>query len=69
MSEDFFQFATGVNDTLSCEYLREFAKKFKTAVMVYSGAWGKLIQEKNQKSKISQHCPFNGAVAQDLLFC
>ncbi len=27
-------------------------------VMVYSGAWGKLIHEKNQKSKISWHCPF-----------
>ncbi len=26
--------------------------------MVYSGAWGKLIREKNQKSKISWHCPF-----------
>ncbi len=27
--------------------------------MVYSGAWGKLIHEKNQKSKIFWHCPFN----------
>ncbi len=26
--------------------------------MVYSGAWGNLIHEKNQKSKISWHCPF-----------
>ncbi len=26
--------------------------------MVYSGAWGKLIHEKNQKQKISWHCPF-----------
>ncbi len=25
--------------------------------MVYSGAWGKLIHDKNQKS-ISCHCPF-----------
>ncbi len=25
--------------------------------MVYSGAWGKLIREKNQKA---WHCPFNG---------
>jgi hypothetical protein len=39
--------------TLSCEYLREFSKNFETAIMVYSGAWGKLIHEKNQKSKIS----------------
>jgi hypothetical protein len=26
--------------------------------MVYSRDWGKLIHEKNQKSKISWHCPF-----------
>ncbi len=30
--------------------------------MVYSGAWGKLIHEKNQKSKISWHCPFKSVV-------
>ncbi len=48
--------------TLNCEYLREFSKKFETALMVYSGAWGKLIHEKNQKSKISWHCPFKGIV-------
>jgi hypothetical protein len=28
-------------------------EKFEMAVMVYSDAWGKLIHEKNQKSKIS----------------
>ncbi len=44
--------------TLSCEYLREFSKKFQMALMVYSGAWGKLIHEKNEKQKISWHCPF-----------
>jgi hypothetical protein len=38
---------------LSCEYLREFSKKFETALMIYSRAWGKLIHEKNQKQKIS----------------
>jgi hypothetical protein len=38
---------------LSCEYLREFSKKFETTLVVYSGAWGKLIRETNQKSKIS----------------
>jgi hypothetical protein len=26
--------------------------------MGYSGAWGKLIHEKNLRSKISWHCPF-----------
>ncbi len=45
--------------TLSREYLREFSKKIEKAVLVYSDAWGKLIHEKNQKSKISWHCPFN----------
>ncbi len=43
--------------TLSCEYLREFSKKIRNGLMVYSGAWGKLIHEKNLKSKISWHCP------------
>jgi hypothetical protein len=37
---------------LSREYLREFSKKFEKAVLVYSDAWGKLIHEKNRKSKI-----------------
>ncbi len=44
--------------TLSREYLRKFSKKFEMAVMMYSDAWGKLIHEKNQKLKISWHCPF-----------
>jgi hypothetical protein len=35
------------------EYLREFSKKFETVLMRYSGAGGKLIDEKNQKQKIS----------------
>ncbi len=29
--------------------------------MEYSGAGGKLIHEKNQKQKISWHCPFKAA--------
>ncbi len=29
--------------------------------MEYSGAGGKLNHEKNQKQKISWHCPFNAA--------
>jgi hypothetical protein len=41
------KFATGVVDT------REFSKKFENALMIYSGAWGQLIHEKNQKQKIS----------------
>jgi hypothetical protein len=38
--------------------LEEFSKKFEMALMGYSGALGKLIHEKNLKSKISWHCPF-----------
>ncbi len=38
---------------MSCEYLREFSKKFETVLFGYSGAGGKLIDEKNQKQKIS----------------
>ncbi len=45
--------------TLGCEYLCEFSKKFETVLTEYSGAGGKLIHEKNQKQKISWHCPFN----------
>jgi hypothetical protein len=54
MIEDFFRW-----QTLSCEYLREFSKKFETALMVYSRAWGKLIHEKNQKQKIRDTVPLN----------
>jgi hypothetical protein len=42
------KFATGV-----CEYLREFSKKFEMILMLLSGAWGKVIHEKNLKQKIS----------------
>ncbi len=42
--------------TLSCRYLRDFSKKFETALMVYSGAWGKLIHENTRSRK------FRGAV-------
>ncbi len=77
-----WQIATGINNTggkffhrcrwhrwqtLSCEYLREISKKFDTILMVKSEAWGKLIQEKNQKQKISWHCPFKGTVSRDFL--
>jgi hypothetical protein len=38
---------------LTCEYLREFSKKFEMILMLISGAWGKVIHEKNLKQKIS----------------
>ncbi len=44
--------------TLTCDYLREVSKKFEMVLMQYSGAGGKLIHQKNQKQKISWHCPF-----------
>jgi hypothetical protein len=50
--------------TLSREYLREFSKKFEKTVLVHSYAWGKLIHEKNQKSKISWHFHFKLVLAQ-----
>ncbi len=37
--------------TLICEYFSEFSNKFKTALMGYSGAWGKLIHEKKPEVK------------------
>ncbi len=44
--------------TLTCEYLREFSKKFETVLMGYSGSGEKMTHEKNQKQKISLLCPF-----------
>ncbi len=32
---------------------REFSKKFEMILMLLSGAWGKVIHEKNLKQKIS----------------
>ncbi len=49
--------------TLTSEYLREFSKKCEMVLMGYSGAEGKLTHEKNQKQKISWHCPFKGTQA------
>ncbi len=40
--------------TLTCEYLREFSKKFEMVLMGYSGAGGKLIHEKKTRSKKSR---------------
>jgi len=39
----------------SCQYLREFLKNSK------SGAWRKMIHEKNLKRKIARNCPFKSA--------
>ncbi len=39
--------------SLTCEYLREFLKKFETVLLGYSGAGGKLIRENIRSKKIS----------------
>jgi hypothetical protein len=36
---------------LTCKYLQEFLKKFKMILMLFLGAWGKIIYEKNLKQK------------------
>ena len=43
---------------MTCEYLREFSKKFEMIPMRYSKARGTLIYEKNLKSKILCQTPF-----------
>jgi hypothetical protein len=58
--EDFFHLPPVVNIELRIS--TRIFEKFETALMVYSGAWGKLIHEKNQKSKISWRCPFKAAI-------
>ncbi len=47
------KFAASVVCTLTCKYLCEFSKKFEMTLMLLSEAWGKMINEKNQKQKIS----------------
>jgi hypothetical protein len=46
---------------LSCEYLSEFSKKFETALLVLSKAWGKLIHEKNRSKKSRDTIPLMSA--------
>jgi hypothetical protein len=38
---------------LTFEYLCNFLKNFVMTLMLFSGAWGKMIHEKIQKQKIS----------------
>jgi hypothetical protein len=68
------KFATGINHTSStggkiyavvytgdvpwCEYFFKFLKKFEMVLMLFSGAWGKMIHEKKLNQKILWHCPF-----------
>ncbi len=45
--------------TLSCEYLREFLKKFETVLMEYSGAGGKLILKRTRSKKSHDTVPLS----------
>ncbi len=55
------KFAAGVIDTGRAPWLvnisANFWKKFEMVLMEYSGAGGETDSWKNQKQKISQHCP------------
>jgi hypothetical protein len=68
----FCSFATGANDTGRAPWAviisANFQKKFKTAIMRYSGALGKLIHEINLKPNISWHCPLKATQAWDISF-
>jgi hypothetical protein len=44
---------------LTCEYLREFSKKFEMILMLLSGAWGKVIHEKDLKQKSRDTVPLS----------
>jgi hypothetical protein len=33
--------------TLTCKYIREFSKKFLLTLILFSGAWGKMVHEKS----------------------
>ncbi len=37
-------------------------------LMLFSGAWAKMIHEKNMKQKISWHCPFKGTQEWDFFW-
>ncbi len=45
--------------TLSCEYLRDFWKKFEMVLMEYSGAGGKLIHKKTRSKKSRDTVPLS----------
>jgi hypothetical protein len=42
---------------MTCEYLREFSKKFETVLMGYSEAGGKLIHKKTRSKKSRDTIP------------
>jgi hypothetical protein len=50
-------FATGLPPSLA--NISGNKKKNEMTLMFFSGAWGKMIHEKNRKQKILGHRPFN----------
>jgi hypothetical protein len=56
----FFPFATSVSDTGGAP--PRIFENMRNGPIGILRAWGKLIHEKNQKSKFSWHCPFKGTV-------
>ncbi len=47
--------------TLTCEYIREFSKKFETTLMLFSGAWKKMIHKKTWNKKSRDTVPLKQA--------
>ncbi len=41
------------------KYLHKFSKRFDLNLMLFSGAWGKMIYGQNLTQIILGHCPFN----------
>jgi hypothetical protein len=54
--------------TLSCEYLREFPKKFETVLMVYSSVGGKIIHGKTRIRKSRDTVPLIVSVCGTIVF-
>ncbi len=59
------KFVAGVvetGDALDMRISPRIFKKIQMTLMLFSGAWGKMIHEKNLKQKISWHCPFKDSI-------
>ncbi len=66
------KFAAGVVNTGGAPWLANtsvnFCKKFEMTLLLLSEAWGKMIHEKNQKQKISWHCPSKRGVLNNFIY-
>jgi hypothetical protein len=43
---------THFSQIFTCEYLRKFSKRFEMTLVLFSGAWWRVIHENNLKQKI-----------------